>query len=96
MGRMAAMTQRGKRNVAKTAFEPLAKTHPELAAQWHPTKNDKVTPNDVWANYSKKVWWCCAKGHEWDEQVRRRAIEGYGCPFCSGKRVAREESYQLR
>jgi|TARA_B110000091_G_C13644288_1_gene402586 hypothetical protein len=25
----------------------LAETHPEVAKQWHPTKNGDLTPNDV-------------------------------------------------
>ena len=92
MARFAAMTQRGKRNVAKSAFEPLAKTHPELAAQWHPTKNGNVTPNDVWANYSKHFSWRCEKGHEWEQRIRSRTVEGYGCPYCSKLKTATEDS----
>ncbi len=44
------MSPRGKRNVAKQAFMPLAKSHPELSAQWNPTKNVNVAPNYVNAN----------------------------------------------
>lgn len=36
---------------------PLSVTHPELAAQWHPTKNAELTPGS-----GKKVWWQCAEG----------------------------------
>ena len=37
--------------------------------------------------------WRCSKGHEWRELLRNRA-RGTGCPYCSGKRVAWEESLE--
>ena len=37
--------------------DPLSTTHPELAEQWHPTKNDELTPDDVVAGSNKKAWW---------------------------------------
>lgn len=44
----------------------LAKADPEIAAQWHPTKNGSVTPADVRPNSFKKRWWKCEKGHEFE------------------------------
>lgn len=44
----------------------LAKTDPEIAAQWHPTKNGTVTPAEVRPNSFKKRWWTCEKGHEFE------------------------------
>ena len=35
---------------------PLSKTHPELAKEWHPTKNDNLTADDVTAGSGKKVY----------------------------------------
>ena len=48
--------------------KPLAVTHPELAKQWHPTLNGDLTPFDVIPGTSKKVWWKCEKGddYEWE------------------------------
>ena len=34
---------------------PLSESHPELAAQWHPTKNGDLTPEKVTAGSSKKA-----------------------------------------
>jgi len=31
---------RGVKPLMAKAVEPLAKTHPPLAARWHPTRND--------------------------------------------------------
>lgn len=64
----------------------LAATHPELLAQWHPTKNGKLTPRDLTAGTRRRVWWVCEKGHEWQAAVLSRA-NGAGCPVCSSKTV---------
>ncbi len=65
----------------------LAATHPDLARQWHPTKNGTLTPRDVLAGTRRKVWWRCEKGHEWAAAVASRAVSGAGCPVCAGKTV---------
>jgi len=64
----------------------LASRMPELAKQWHPTKNGALTPADVTLGSVKKVWWLCEKGHEWETKVDNRT-SGLGCPVCSGKKV---------
>ncbi len=61
----------------------LAKVRPEIANEWHPSKNLPLTPNDVVAGGSRKVWWICKHGHEWQAPVGRRVISGSGCPKCS-------------
>ncbi|MFJ6680233.1 zinc-ribbon domain-containing protein [Microbacterium sp. NPDC091382] len=65
----------------------MAATHPELAAQLHPTKNPGVTAHTFVAGTSKRLWWQCERLHEWmatgDNRVRSRT----GCPFCSNKKV---------
>lgn len=60
----------------------LATVAPLLAAQWHPTKNGDLSPQDVITGSHKKVWWQCDNGHEWKAQVRSR-FAGTGCPYCS-------------
>jgi len=64
----------------------LAESHPCLTSQWHPSKNDDLTPYDITAGYSKKVWWKCsvADDHEWEALVSSRSRNDYGCPCCSG------------
>ncbi|WP_280343408.1 zinc-ribbon domain-containing protein [Nocardia abscessus] len=64
----------------------LAERHPHLRDQWHPTKNDGLSPYDVKPMSDRKVWWICSKKHEWDAVVGSRS-NGTGCPICSGKRV---------
>ena len=60
----------------------LAVLYPEVAEQWHPTKNGDIRPENVIPGSDKKVWWVCDKGHEWDARVSHRAKRGQGCPEC--------------
>jgi hypothetical protein len=66
----------------------LATTHPEVAKEWHSTKNGDLTPADVTAGSGKKVWWQCSKtaDHEWEGIIQNRA-KGCGCPYCSNRRL---------
>ena len=64
----------------------LAAGYPDIAAQWHPTKNGALTAGDVTARSGRKVWWQCGKGHEWQATVAGRT-GGTGCPICAGKKV---------
>lgn len=55
----------------KTHENWLADTLPEIASQWHPTRNGKLTPADVVWDSQRIVWWlaeCC--GYEWEETPR--------------------------
>lgn len=70
----------------------LATTHPELARQWHPTKNDGAMPCDLMAGSRRKVWWRCARGHEWRAAVYSRTSMHAGCPVCAGKIVVPGEN----
>ena len=72
----------------------LAIMHPDLAAQWHPTKNGKLTPYDVGAGSGKRVWWKCPEGddHVWRADIKRRSL-GRGCPICIGRKVVDSNSF---
>ena len=68
---------------AISGVNDLQTLNPELAKEWHPTKNNQLTPNNVKCNYRKKVWWKCSYGHEWESSPNSRS-QGTGCPYCSG------------
>jgi len=72
-----------------SASNCLSMTHPELAKQWHPTKNGKMTPSDVTAGSMKKVWWKCnvADDHEWIAMPNSRTSMKSGCPCCANVKV---------
>ena len=63
----------------------LRETNPELAAEWHPSKNGDLTPDNVTAGRFKKAWWVCKKcSYEWEASPNNRS-KGVGCPHCSGR-----------
>ena len=45
---------------------------PEIAKEWHPTKNINLKPEDVIKYTNKKVWWLCPKKHEYESRVSAR------------------------
>jgi hypothetical protein len=54
---------------------------PDLARQWHPTKNGKLGPKDVTPGSKKNVWWLCEHGHWWSATVSAR-VKGKSCTYC--------------
>ena len=65
----------------------LENTYPELAKEWHPTKNGNITAEMVSPMSNKKVWWLGKCGHEWLMSVQDRTHQNCECPICNGKRV---------
>lgn len=74
----------GKRVLA--GYNDLATVNPELAAQWHPTKNNEFTAQEVSASSNKKAWWKCINDHEWEATINSRNT-GNKCPYCSNRKV---------
>lgn len=70
-----------------TENNSLSVCEPELASQWHPTRNGTLRPEDVTRRNGKRVWWQCAEGHEWQAIVAHRTA-GSGCPYCSGRKAS--------
>jgi rubrerythrin len=56
--------------------ESFGDLFPEVAKEWHPTRNGELTPNQVRAGSGKTVWWQCAQGHEWEAKVAYRRQYG--------------------
>lgn len=70
----------------------LATLYPQIAAEWHQSKNKKMTPNDIVPGSSKAVWWKCPKGddHVWLAKVADRTKpNGTNCPVCARKKVTK-------
>ncbi len=67
----------------------IVETHPEIAKQWHPTKNGNLKPNDVTHGSNRKVWWKCdvEDDHEWESTICNRSFRDDGCVCCSGRKV---------
>jgi len=63
----------------------LSTLYPDIAREWHPTKNGTLKAYDVLPNSNKSVWWICEHHHEWKTKISHRA-SGTDCPYCSGLR----------
>jgi len=73
----------------------LEECNVKLAREWHPTKNGNLTPRDVFSSDSKKMWWLCDKGHEWQARVNNRSSKNSCCPYCTGRKVCGDNSLQI-
>jgi len=66
-------------------FNDLATVHPQIAKQWYQPFNGNLTPQDVTAGSSLKVWWQCSEGHIWKAVIHSRTgARKHGCPECAG------------
>jgi predicted GIY-YIG superfamily endonuclease len=61
----------------------MANTHPDMAEEFHATKNAPLTIHTVVAGAAKKFWWICKDcDHEWPTTGDKRA-NNRGCPACA-------------
>lgn len=59
--------------------------HPDLAMEWRDTADiEEFTEG---SDYIAK--WECPQGHSWKARIRKRTLDGQGCPTCSGKQVVK-------
>ena len=70
-----------------SGYNDLGTDNPSLSLEWHPSKNDNLTPAAVIAKSTRKVWWLGKCGHEWQSEIFNRNSRGTGCPYCSNQRV---------
>ena len=63
-------------------YNSLAEDFPDIAKEWHPTKNGDITPDMVAPKSGRKAWWLGPCGHEWEAVISSRT-RGVGCPYCS-------------
>lgn len=72
----------------------LLEQNPDLAKEWHPTKNIELTASDVSKGTNRKVWWLCPKGHSYEAAIKNRTknIRPSGCPYCSGRKAVPDKT----
>ena len=68
----------------------IANTHPDLIKEWCFNRNVKK-PEEITFGSHKKYWWKCVNGHIYECSVANK-VRGRGCPFCSNKKVLKDES----
>ena len=77
----------GKKNRARKVqtIGSLRQTNPELAAEFHPTRNGELTPDNITAGSNQPIWWLCSKcNYAWKQAPGIRK-QGAGCPHCAGR-----------
>lgn len=71
-----------------SGLNDLQTVYPELAKEWHPSKNGEVIPLHIHAHASKKYWWQCKDCKQpWEASPVNRGSNQTGCPFCSGRNI---------
>ncbi|HEY9786931.1 MAG TPA: zinc-ribbon domain-containing protein [Candidatus Obscuribacterales bacterium] len=60
----------------------FAKVAPHAAAEWHPTKNKRVKPEDVIATSMTPYWFKCKNGHDFKQKPFYRTRFNGGCKMC--------------
>jgi hypothetical protein len=77
-----------------SGFNDLATLEPDIAKQWHKTKNRDLSPSEFTRKSSTKVWWTCELGHDFEARIgeRVRGIEirpdTNGCPVCLNRKFS--------
>jgi hypothetical protein len=78
--------------------QSIIDTHPEIVLQWHPSRNEKLNPNDFTKGSHTTIWWQCEvnRSHVWQAQIKSRT-NGNGCPICGKEksRLSRINSFIL-
>lgn len=73
----------GKSRSKPQLGKSLSELYPSVAAEWHPTLNGDLVPEQVGYASNKKAWWLCsACGNEWQIQVCNRT-RGSSCRECA-------------
>ena len=66
----------------------LLTVFPEVAKEWHPSKNNELIPEDVTAKSDKKVWWLCSKEHSYEATIKNKTLKKSQCPYCANKKAS--------
>jgi len=67
----------------------LLTVSPEIAAEWHPTKNGDLKSSDVSRASGEIVWWQCSVNpeHEWKSDIRNRTVNKSKCRQCAKEKI---------
>ena len=69
---------------------------PLIFKEWHSEKNQGLMPEQVTHSSSRKIWWRCCNGHEWQNSPNARITRGgiTQCPYCAGKKLSDDRSLE--
>ena len=72
----------------------LLQDYPEIAKEWHPTKNHNLKPNMFKPRSNHKVWWLCPVcGYEYESTIGHRTTtkKPTACPKCGIEKSKRSK-----
>ena len=78
--------------------DSLISVRPDIALEWHPTKNETLLPSMFKYGSEHKVWWKCPKcGYEYQANIchRTNKKKPTGCPMCAKERNALAKSINV-
>lgn len=75
----------------------LSTFYPLVAKEWHPYKNS-YAPSEISSSSAKKAWWLCLKDkdHIWQARISDRTQKSANCPYCSGRKLTKSNSFGAR
>jgi very-short-patch-repair endonuclease len=68
----------------------LSDLFPDIAKDWHPTKNGKLDPKKIGPRSKKDIEWLCKNGHEKIQKIHLRVLAG-GCDECVSSQSSNSE-----
>lgn len=77
-------------------YNNLAYKFPEIAKEWHSTKNGDLTPDKVTYGSGKKVWWLCPNNHEYFSSIASRTNVMCGCKQCADEQKESKIATKLK
>lgn len=68
--------------------------YPDLAKEWHPTKNGDLNPSNIFGHSSMNAWWICENGHEWQRTIFNM-VKSRTCPICTNRILTKEYNFAV-
>lgn len=78
--------------------ESFASTHPDIAVEWHPTRNGEKRPEHFTFGSHFEAWWQCPdyKTHVYQARISSRTSMMSGCRKCSDLRRRKKKPPRIR
>ncbi|WP_225310286.1 zinc-ribbon domain-containing protein [Microbacterium testaceum] len=68
---------------ALAGFNSITDLYPDVAAEWHPSKNGLLRPTDLRPGSDEMIFWLCKKrGHTFEAMPKDRCLNGVNCGYC--------------
>lgn len=74
----------------------MGNVHPEIAEQFHPTRNGDLSIFDVTPRSKTPIWWLCDNHGEYQASPDRRASKKRGCEHCAAEAAAKGQGNMTR